>query len=70
MKASPRLKRQLIHLQRYDIQITYKPGATHTIPDCLSKPPEQTVPLDICVNFIAITDEKLLEHKLQTMKDS
>ena len=74
MKAPPRVQRLLIRLQGYDFRITYKPGAIHTIPDWLSRSPnhqnKQTIPLDVRVDFIAFTDEKLQELKVQTMEDS
>ena len=60
----------LLHIQEYDFNIQYRPGAKIPIPNCLSQliPPHKSAPsisgMNINVNEIVMT----IESKLETIR--
>ena len=56
--APPRLQRMLLQLQKYDMEIKYKPGSEMLLPDALSRCPtrySQEIKLDLHMDYIAFT---------------
>ena len=54
----PHLQRMLLQLQKYDMEIKYKPGSEMLLADALSRCParySQEIKLDLCVDYIAFT---------------
>ena len=54
----PCLQRMLLQLQKYDMEIKYKPGSEMLLADTLSRCParySQQIKLDLCVDYIAFT---------------
>ena len=66
--APPRLQRMLLQLQKYDMEIKYKPGSEMLLADVLSRCParySQEIKLDLHVDYIAFTSawiETLRDH--------
>lgn len=71
--APPRLQRMLLQLQEYDLTIKYKPGREMHLPDGLSRLPNSAsrnpIPLDVHVDFVQFSEDKLTELKRETAKD-
>ena len=56
--APPQLQRMLLQLQKYDMEIKYKPGSEMLLADTLSRCParySQEIKLDLHVDYIAFT---------------
>ena len=56
--APPRLQRMLLQLQKYDMEIKYKPGSEMLLADTLSRCParySQEIKLDLRMDYIAFT---------------
>ena len=56
--APQHLQRMLLQLQKYDMEIKYKPGSEMLLADMLSRCParySQEIKLDLCVDYIAFT---------------
>ena len=78
-KLSPRLQRMRMHLFRYDLEVTWKPGKEMFIPDTLSRavlqdPPGKTefddaVEVNLIIGQLPVTDSKLGELRVQTAAD-
>lgn len=77
-RATPRLQRMLMRLQRYDIELVYKPGKEMFISDALSRAfleetTEQLVDEELSVSVIEaqlpVSEQKLSEIKLATATD-
>ena len=59
--APARLQRMLLHLQNYDVRITYRPGREMLVADTLSRYAPLTAPevaLDLAIHHVHITPEK------------
>ena len=71
--APARLQRMLLRLQRYDYQITYKPGKEMTLPDSLSRLPkggqDAEIDLNVKVCFVQFSTQKLNELREATITD-
>lgn len=71
--APPRLQRMLLKLQGYAIQLEYKPGKEMTLPDTLSRLPttkrSETIDLDIRVDFVRFTPEKITQLRTESRND-
>jgi hypothetical protein len=72
--APPRLQRMLLRLQKYNMQIEYRPGKTMLLADGLSRLPGATekaeIKLDLCVNLVQFSSEKVLELREETSRDA
>lgn len=78
-RAPARLQRMLLQMQRYDIEVKYRPGKEIPLPDTLSRRPiSDTGPslsdeADIQVNMVMaslpVSDRKMHEIKVQTGQD-
>lgn len=72
--APPRVQRLLLRLQGYDMQVEYIPGKNNTVPDWLSRAPNQDncnlVQLDLRVDFISFTHERMTQLQEETLRDS
>ena len=71
--APPRLQRMLIRLQGYNFQITHRPGSDNILADSLSRLPSthnnQTVDLDVRVDFVQFSPRKVDELQHATRRD-
>jgi len=71
--APPRLQRLLLKLQGYDFEIRYHAGKDNTLADVLSRFPSDTdtkdVELDLRVDFIRFSDNRVKALKEETAKD-
>ena len=59
--APARLQRMLLHLQNYDVKITYKPGREMVVADTLSRYAPLIAPevaLNLAIHHVHITPEK------------
>ena len=66
-----RLQRMLLHLQNYDMKITYHPGREMLVADTLSRytpMPTPEVALDLAIHHMHITPEKKLAFQ-QSIQD-
>ena len=66
-----RLQRMLLHLQNYDVKITYRPGREMLVADTLSRytpMPAPEVALDLAIHHMHITPEKKLAFQ-QSIQD-
>ena len=69
----PRLQRMLLQLQKYDMEINYKPGSEMLLPDALSICParySQKIKLDLCMDYIAFTLAWIETLRETTCEDS
>ena len=74
-----RLQRMMIQMQRFDIDVRFRPGKQIPVPDTLSRKsvsdtcPALSESLEVQVNFVMsslpVSDKKLEEIKLQTEQD-
>ena len=71
--APPRLQRMLLEIQGYDFQIRYKPGKEVMLADGLSRLPNKAknkeINLDIKIQYVQFTDEKMSELKRESARD-
>ena len=70
--APPRLQRMLLQLQKYDMEIKYKPGSEMLLADTLSRCParySQEIKLDLHVDYIAFTSAWIETLRETTCKD-
>ena len=72
--APPRLQRMLLRLQEYDMVIKYRPGSEMLLADGLSRLPrkknKEVIDLDIKVDFVQFSTEKLTQIRQATNADS
>lgn len=73
-QAPPRIQRLLLRVQGYDMEVEYKPGKNHIVPDWLSRAPnnnnKEQVQLDARVDFISFSPDKLVEIQQHTKRDA
>ena len=71
--APPRLQRMLLRLQEYDMVIKYRPGSEMLLADGLSRLPskknKEVIDLDIKVDFVQFSTEKLTQIRQATNAD-
>ena len=71
--APPRLQRMLLRLQEYDMVIKYLPGSEMLLADGLSRLPskknKEVIDLDIKVDFVQFSTEKLTQIRQATNAD-
>ncbi|XP_037782061.1 uncharacterized protein K02A2.6-like [Penaeus monodon] len=70
--APPRLQRMLMRLQHYDVTIQYKSGKDLLLADGLSRLPStdnQHIGLDLQINFVTFSNEKLDQLRQETSRD-
>ena len=70
--APPRLQRMLLRLQPYDVEVLYRPGREVALADALSRDPareQQHIHLDLQVNFVQFSQEKLSLIQDESAKD-
>ena len=71
--APPRLQRMLLEIQGYDFQIKYKPGKEVMLADGLSRLPNKMkskeINLDIKIQYVQFTDDKMSELKRESSRD-
>jgi transposase InsO family protein len=71
--APPRLQRMLLKIHEYDVTIIYRPGKQMTLPDSLSRLPNQQndhqIDLDVRVDFVQFSTNKLDELRRETKAD-
>ncbi|GAB1602684.1 hypothetical protein Ahia01_000548300 [Argonauta hians] len=71
--APPRLQRMLLRLQEYDLTIVYRPGKDMTLADGFSRLPnkkaKEEINLNIRVDFVQFSAEKISQIKLATQAD-
>ena len=71
--APPRLQRMLLEVQGYDFKIKYRPGKEVMLADGLSRLPNesknQQINLDIKIQFVNFTPDKLSQLKEESRKD-
>ena len=68
----PRLQRMLLQLQKYDMEIKYKPGSEMLLADALSKCParySQEIKLDLHLDYIVFTSAWIETLKETTCED-
>ena len=74
MAATPtRLQRMVIQLQDYNFSVEYVPGSQNVIADSLSRlpsPENSEISLDLRVDLVRFSSEKLLELKTSTAQDA
>ena len=72
--APPRLQRMLLRLQEFDMTITYRPGKEMLLADGLSRLPYKKnkveIDLDIKVDFVQFSTEKLTQIRQATNEDA
>jgi len=77
-RAPPRLQSILLSLQKYDLEVMYKPGSEMYISDCLSRAylnetKENLNTEDVSVNllsYLPVSPEKLKVFQAETQKDA
>ena len=70
--APPRLQRMLLEVQGYDFAIKYHRGKEVTLADGLSRLPKkklQQIDLDIKVQFVHFSENKMSDLKQESLKD-
>ncbi|XP_047481466.1 uncharacterized protein K02A2.6-like [Penaeus chinensis] len=70
--SAPRLQRMLMRLQHYNVPIRYKSGKDLLLADGLSHLPStdnQHIGLDLQINFVTFSNEKLDKLRQETSKD-
>ena len=70
--APPRLQRMLLRLQGYDTTIKYRPGKEMILADSMSRLPSQNneqIALDVKINFVQFSSDKLKQIQQETSKD-
>lgn len=71
--APPRLQRMLLRLQNYNVTIQYKPGRSLLLADGLSRLHSATdcapIELDVCVNLVHFSQEKVIRLREETARD-
>ena len=71
--ATPRTQKMILKLQRYNINLVYKPGKGLYIADTLSRAYQQTDESDISeydvMNIEVLSNTRLYELKTETKKD-
>ena len=71
--APPRLQRMLVKLQGYNMTIEHKPGVNNQLADGLSRLPSprnsSTIDLDIRVDFVCFSEEKIDLLQKETVQD-
>ena len=68
----PHLQRMLLQLQKYDMEIKYKPGSEMLLVDALSRCParySQEIKLELCVDYIAFTSAWIETSRETTCED-
>ena len=68
----PHLQRMLLQLQKYDMEIKYKPGSEMLLADALSRCParySQEIKLNLCVDYIAFTSAWIETLRETTYED-
>ncbi|XP_033731071.1 uncharacterized protein K02A2.6-like [Pecten maximus] len=78
-RAPPRLQRLLLTLQKYTLNVVYKPGKTMYLADALSRSylketrenlvPDIDIEVNQIVSYLPISPEKYQEFKRETSKD-
>ena len=74
MTAAPaHLQRMLLRLQRYDVNLKYRPGKEMTLPDSLSRIPsnadDHAISLDVKVCHVQFSSSRLMELRIATKED-
>ena len=67
--APPRLQRMLLRLQNYDLRIEYHPGKSILLADGLSRLPGAKVELDVHVNLVHFTADKVQKLRAASAAD-
>ena len=71
--APPRLQRLLLRLQKYNFNITYKPGKEMTLADSLSRLPknhqDKAIDIDIQVNYVQFDVQNITKLREATKND-
>ena len=73
--APPRLQRMLLHLQKYDLNVEYRPGTSLVIADTLSRAPSKETEMEDqdlfqvhTITYLPVSMEKLAEFCVETGK--
>ena len=69
----PRLQRELLRLQHYDVSIKYRPGKEMVLADSLSRLspiPDKEIHLEQSIYAVQFSDDKLQQLKLGSESDS
>ena len=73
INSPPRLQRMLLKLQGYDMEVEYQPGKEIVLADTLSRLPsvhnKETIDLDVRVDFVRFSDERIQELRNKTKDD-
>lgn len=73
VNSPPRLQRMLLKLQGYDMEVEYQPGKDIVLADTLSRLPSthntETIDLDVRVDFVRFSDERIQELRNKTKAD-
>ena len=73
VNSPPRLQRMLLKLQGYDMKVEYQPGKEIVLADSLSRLPsthnKETIDLDVRVDFVRFSDERIQELRNKTKDD-
>ena len=63
----------LLRLQRYDVNLKYRPGKEMTLPDSLSRIPsnadDHAIGLDVKVCHVQFSSSRLMELRIATKED-
>ena len=73
INSPPRLQRMLLKLLRYDMEVEYQPGKQIVLADTPSRLPivhnKETIYLDVRVDFVRFSDERIQELRNKTKDD-